>query len=194
MELDPETGESTLIYDQNTDFEAEIAEKGAHTNYISFIPELGAFSFSMLYLDTIALVSYPEGNLLGVWNGPRDEFGVVWNRQHGHHFVGDRLVVFNNWITSSSSGMLEFSYDLEEKSAGNVERYIPSGALGTIAFGDVQRLPNGNTLLTFSSNGVLHELDPERGLLREISLADPVGYATRQKSLYGPPPHLSGEE
>lgn len=193
LELDPETGESTLLYDQNTDFAAEIAEKGAHTNYISYVPELEAFSFSMLYLKTVALVSYPEGELLGVWSGPRDEYGVSWNMQHGHHFTGNRLVVFNNWITSNSSGMLEFEYDLAEKTAGPIEQYQPEDPIGTIAFGDVQRLPNGNTLVTFSSNGVIHEIDADRRLLRAISLADPVGYATRQKSLYGPPPHLNEE-
>lgn len=191
MQLDPETGESILVYDQNSDFADAIAPVGAHTNHITYIPELQAFSFSLLYLNTIALLSYPDAELLGVFGGPRDEFGISWDAQHGHHFSADSLLVFNNWVEPGVSGTLEFTYDLNEKTIGAVSRYVPQSRYGTIAFGDVGRLPNGNTLVTFSSNGVIQELDEHGQLLREITLPTPIGYATRRATLYGPPPHLS---
>ncbi len=194
VSLDPETGQSTLIYDQTVHFADLIADSGgAHTNSITYIPHLEAFSFSMLYADTIALLSYPDGELLGVFNGPRDEFGVSWDTQHGHQFVEDRLLVFNNWSAEGNSALLEFSYDLASKTAGPIETYRPVPTFGTIAFGGVQRLPNGNSVVTFSSNGVIHEIDPNKNLLRETVIADSIGYATQRRTLYGPPPHLRAD-
>lgn len=192
MELDPETGESTLVYDQTVDFAAEIGPVGSHTNFLSYVPQLEAFSFSLLYLDMVALVSYPQAELLGVFGGVRDEFGVGWDSQHGHHFVDGELLVFNNWVTPSMSGYLEFSYDRDNRTTSDVKVYVPEREYGTIAFGDVQRLANGNTLVTFSSNGVYQELGPNDELLRETIMRDPTGFATRRASLYGPPPHLGG--
>jgi len=194
MSLDPETGETTLVYDETVDF-ADLIESsgGAHTNSITYVSHLDAFSFSLLRSNTIALLSYPDAELLGVFNGPMDEFGVSWNTQHGHEFVEDRLLVFNNWSAEGNSALLEFTYDLETKTAGPIETYRPVPSFGTIAFGGVQRLPNGNSVVTFSSNGVIHEIDPDKVLVREIVVSDSIGYTTKRATLYGPPPHLAAE-
>ena len=37
--------------------------------------------------------------------------------------------------------------------------------------GDVQRLPNGNTIVGYSTKGVLHEVDAERTVLQTLDLA-----------------------
>ena len=194
MELDPETGTSTLVYDEAEDL-AELIESagGSHTNSITYVSHLNAFSFSLLYADTIALLSYPDAQLLGVFNGPEDQFGVSWNTQHGHQFVGDRLLVFNNWSVAGDSALLEFTYDLAQKTAGPIEIYHPVPTFGTIAFGGVQRLPNGNSVVTFSSNGVIHEIDANKQLVRETVIGDSIGYSTKRATLYGPPPHLASE-
>ena len=195
MELDPETGQSSLVYDETQDLADIIASVGgSHTNSITYAPRLDAFSFSLLYADMIALVSYPDARLLGIFGGPSDQFGVSWNSQHGHQFVGDdTLLVFNNWSDQGASAMLEFTYDLEQKTATPIHSYHPAEGFGTIAFGGVQRLPNGNSVVTFSSNGVIHEIDPDRNLVRETVIGDPIGYSTKRATLYGPPPHLAAD-
>ena len=78
----------------------------------------------------------------------------------------------------------------EAKTTGPIESYNPSSNIGTIAFGGVQRLANDSTVITFSSNGVIHEIDVNKTLLRELVIGDPIGYSVRRASLYGPPPHL----
>jgi hypothetical protein len=191
MDLDPETGQSTLVYDENDDFADLVNDAGgAHTNCITYVPELSAFSISLLWSNTIALLSYPDADVLAIFGGAQDEFGLSWDSQHGHQFIDDRLLVFNNWSAQGDSAMLEFSYDLADRTASPVGTYRPVPTYGTIAFGGVQRLPNDNTVVTFSSNGVIHEIDSDRSLVRQIVINDPIGYSTKRGSLYGPPPHL----
>jgi hypothetical protein len=184
MELDPETGATTLIYDEDTDF-SSLGEY--HTNYVTFIPSLNAFSFSMRHSNTIVLASYPSAEILGVFNGDLDEFELDWTAQHGHQFVDGSLLVFNN-TNGGPANVLEFTYDLSgEKTSGPVETY--TGGPVSIAFGDVQRLPNGNTFITYSNAGTIHELD-ESGTLVKTFETESLGYAEHRLDLYGPPPHL----
>jgi hypothetical protein len=182
-ELDPATGTSTLIYDEETDLGSL---SGFHTNYVTYIPEMNAFSISLRHSNTIALLSYPDANLLGVFSGELDEFGVDWQAQHGHQFVDGTLLVFNN-TNGGPANYLSFAYDLAEKTSGEVQSY--QGGPVSIAFGDVQRLPNDNTLLTYSNVGTFYEVDASNTLVKTIE-TDSLGYAEHRATLYGPPPHL----
>ena len=182
-ELDPETGSSTLVYDEETDLGSL---SGFHTNYVTYIPDMNAFSISLRHSNTIALLSYPDAQLLGIFSGDLDEFGVDWQAQHGHQFVDGQLLVFNN-TNGGPANFLSFSYDLDNKSTGPIETY--TGGPVSIAFGDVQRLPNGNTFITYSNVGTFHELDPSNNLVKTIE-TDSLGYAEHRATLYGPPPHL----
>ena len=59
----------------------------------------------------------------------------------------------------------------------------------TLIYGDVQRLDNGHTLVTFSTSGEFRELDAGGRVVQsfEFDLGGAVGYATHRRSLYGPP-------
>ena len=56
--------------------------------------------------------------------------------------------------------------------------------------GDVQRMSNGNTVVAYSTQGVLQEVDAQGTLLQEIvwPLGGAFGYIHKRASLYGPPP------
>lgn len=191
-ELDVETGESRLLYDENTDFSEQISESGAHTNYIEYVPHLNGISFSMRHTSTIAVISYPavgeQAQLLMVFGGPLSDFDFSWTIQHGHELLENSLLIFNNEAEGGfgSSAALEYQYDLSSGTGELVMNYAPEGR-SSGAFGDVQRLPNGNTLVTYSTQGVIHEIDANATLLREMS-TDPLGYSQHRKTLYGPPP------
>lgn len=185
-ELDPATGDTREVYQQATDFAAQIAEAGgAHTNQIDYVPFLDAISFSMRNSSTIAVVSYPEGELTAVFAGPTRELGLSWDVQHGHEVREDTLLVFNNNGRDGGASILEYEYDLVRGTATEILEY--SSGNSSLALGDVQRLPNGNTFVTYSSTGVFHEIDAEGGLLREMRTGA-VGYSEHRRSLYGPPP------
>ena len=48
--------------------------------------------------------------------------------------------------------------------------------------GTVQRLPGGNTLVTYSNAGAFHEVDPDGHAVLEVQ-TDPVGYSSWRASL-----------
>jgi hypothetical protein len=184
-ELDPETGATTRIYHENTDFAEQIAESGAHTNQINWVPHLNAVSFSMRHTSTIGLISYPDGQLIAVFGGPISDFDIAWDIQHGHSILEDTILIFSNNGSSGGSSVLEYQYDLSTHSASKIFDY--SSGNTSLGLGDVQRLPNGNTLVSYCSTGVIHEVDSAGQLLREIT-TDAIGYSMHRRTLYGPPP------
>jgi hypothetical protein len=184
-ELNPETGVTTQIYHQNTDFAQQIAEFGAHTAQINWVPHLNAVSFAMRHTSTIGLISYPAGQLIAVFGGPISDFDISWDIQHGHSILEDTILIFNNNGSSGGSSVLEYQYDLSTHSASKIFDY--SSGNHSLGLGDVQRLPNGNTFVTYSSTGVIHEINSAGELLREIT-TDAIGYSMHRRTLYGPPP------
>jgi hypothetical protein len=57
--------------------------------------------------------------------------------------------------------------------------------------GDVQRLPNGNTIVAYSTKGILHEVDANMTRLQTwqwTQAGQTFGYIEKRASLYGPPP------
>lgn len=186
-ELDPETGASTLIYDELTDFADLISDRGGHTNHVTFVPELNAISFSMYFADTVGLVSYPEGQLLAAFGGDHSTFSTMtWSGQHGHDVRADHVDVFNNNGTNGGASVLRFQYDLQTSTATEQSDY--SSGLDSPAFGDVKEQPNGNFFVTYSTSSVMHELDPSLNLLREIETNVTIGYTAHRATLYGKPP------
>jgi hypothetical protein len=65
--------------------------------------------------------------------------------------------------------------------------------MGTVVLGDVQRLPNGNTLITYSQNGEMREISPTGQLVQTVQTFNETGtrrafgYADFRPTLYGPP-------
>jgi hypothetical protein len=117
--------------------------------------------------------------------------GNVWERQHGHHLLApDRLLFFNNQTAAAkASRALEVVLDFEAGSATYAPfEYVVPGVMSTV-LGDVRRLPNGNTLVTYSvGTGVLHEVDPYGELVRVIDFpGGACGYTDFHESLYAVP-------
>lgn len=109
---------------------------------------------------------------------------------HGHQLLdsGD-LLVFNN---ASMSTVYQFGLTVGPTalSAQQVWSYTGGSAantpLGSMVLGDVQRLPNGNTLITYSTSGVIEEVTPSGDVVQTIA-ANSFGYTSFRETLYGPP-------
>jgi len=93
----------------------------------------------------------------------------------------DHLLLFANLGGEADLTSRVIEYDLD---TGEEVWSYESGEL-TPNFGDVQRLPGGNTLVTFSNAGVIHEVTPEGELVLEIVTEENLGYVTWVPSLYG---------
>jgi len=110
----------------------------------------------------------------------------TWNVNHGHDFASNGNIVFFNNTTSGGSRVLELAIAESDTSISisEVAEYSPGLVSGVL--GDVQRLPNGNTLVTFSMAGQIIEVDAEWSVVQ--TLRSSFGYANWRETLYGPPP------
>jgi hypothetical protein len=110
-----------------------------------------------------------------------------WTVNHGHDLLDDgTFILFNNGQNGASAALFYKLTETGTFAAQKLDSYSPGTSSPVL--GDVQRLPNGNTLVTFSSGAVMHEIDPSGGLVQSIS--GPGGYAEWRESLYGAPPRF----
>jgi hypothetical protein len=165
-------------------------------NYLAYNTGDDSFWISDFRQSTVIKISR-QGELQFILNGTKSSIsGTDWSGQHGMHVLGpDHLLVFSNSGEGGSSNSLvyELQLDLTAKSASELWRY--DGGIKTPFGGDVQRLDNGNTLITFSSSGVIHEVGPTGELLQSFTfpLGGGISYMEKRKSLYSsPPPKING--
>ena len=93
-------------------------------------------------------------------------------------------MLFNNGYEHLAH-ILEFKLNATPTSfaAMLVKEYAGDHSSDTM--GDVQRLPGGNTLVTYSTDGIIVELDPSWNEVQTFSVR--VGYSSWRPTLYGPP-------
>jgi hypothetical protein len=112
--------------------------------------------------------------------GPNAKWGGY---QHGVQLLPDNhLLMFANTRSGGSGPSAVIEYELDE--GDEVWRY--EGEEFSANFGDVQRLPGGNTLVTYSNAGTIVEVTPELEKVLEITANDYLGYVTWRPSLYLP--------
>jgi hypothetical protein len=104
------------------------------------------------------------------------------NDQHGTQLLDDGLLILANNAGGDPfhSQAIEFGLD------GSVKRKFTSRS-GSLFLGDVQRLPSGNTLITYSTGERIQEVDANDALVLEIAGTNPFGYVEFRQTLYGLP-------
>lgn len=182
MELDPETGQTSLTYEVA---DADPAHgNDCHSNAINWWPEQSLYTVSVLSWNAIAAFSR-TGQLSWVLGGNSPTIsGASWERQHDHDLTApNTLLLFNNEGSGATSVAREYRWT--EGIATEIWSY--SGGIQSNTLGSAKRLPNGNTLVAYSNNGVIHEVNAAGQLVQAITTQF-LGYVTRRATLYGPPP------
>jgi hypothetical protein len=167
-----------------------------HANSLSYHPEDNTYTVGDLHAAGYATLTRDGKPLWQFRAGcpsaaeSKCAAGDVGNN-HGHHLLADgRFLVFKARRPS-----LVHEYQLTESasslSASKLWSYEPGDA-GTDILGDVQRLPNGNTLVVYSQDGVIREVSPAGAVVQTIGrdpgdLTSQFGYADFRQTLYGPP-------
>ncbi len=114
---------------------------------------------------------------------------------HGHHLLenGD-LLLFQADPSQSTVREYGLSMGMGSLSAMQVWTYS-APALSSEVLGDVQRLPNENTLVDFCTDGQMQEVSPAGDVVQIIQANSPsgptwtgaFGYANFRETLYGAP-------
>jgi hypothetical protein len=141
-----------------------------------------------------------EGEL--VWQFGRDCAGALAPKcasgeapgNHGHHLLDSGN--FLGFSAGFSASAVTEHRLTETSSSLSAELIWSYGApdVNSMVLGDVQRLPNGNTLVVYSTAGRMHEVSETGELVQVIRVhsAEPpqdgsFGYANFRETLYGPP-------
>jgi hypothetical protein len=201
-EYTPGTGTVRTVVNSGT---AQSGANPCHINDIQYSKDDDTLVFSDLTNQAVVKVRRADGATVWILNGSKATFtGDGWKGgQHGIHLLSpSRLLIFDNnsrFFASflgaadgdgSGSIAMEFSLDLSAKKITRVWQYQANPGIDNVIMGDVQRLPNGNTAVGYSTKGVLHEVDANGTLLQELTWKNMTqfGYIEKRASLYGPPP------
>jgi hypothetical protein len=177
---------TTVVADMGTVYNSA----SFHTNSVHYYPSDDTYTVGdrnpSLYVKLTR-----DGQLIWQFGGvnPKDPSKFftglpTWSVNHGHQLLSDgTFVFFNNGANEAWS----FALDATIMTATEILGYTAAAATSNV-LGDVQRLPNGNYLVTFSTSGVIQEISPQGALVATFS-SNSFGYAEFRESLYGPPPY-----
>jgi hypothetical protein len=166
----------------------------AHLNALHYYAWDDSYTVSALFGNLFLKITR-QGELVWQLGGippadPSKHFApaqLIAGGNHGHQLMPDgTFVFFNNYGAGCGlrSGVLGFELDPRTRFANALFAY----GLAHLSehLGDVQRLPNGNYLMTSSERGQFVEFTPAGEVVARLE-TDEVGYVEFRESLYGPP-------
>jgi hypothetical protein len=180
-EIDPSGTKREVFESQGV-----VATSGCHGNALRYSQKEDVYTFSDVRQDVFVVSR--AGQVMWRLSQRVTNGSMAWGGvQHGHHLLDNSIVILaNSGAGMNMSAMIEYSL------AGQEMRRFVSGDY-TQNLGDVQRLPGGNTLVTFSNASVIKEVDPQGNVVLQINGSSNTrfGYALWQETLYGPPSDIA---
>jgi hypothetical protein len=181
-QYDPETDEVVTLLRGASD------PSYCHLEAIEYSPSDDTLLFSNLYENSITKLTR-TGEIVWVLGGERSSLAAdtqSWSWPNGlHPLAPDRFLFFNN---GGESTMIEVALDLGARTAEQVWTYSDPSLRSGI-YGDVQRLPNGNTVIGYATEGLVREVSADGEVLQELEWpGGAFGYIQKRSWLYGPPP------
>jgi hypothetical protein len=176
-EITPD-GVMTPVFDTNQVFFGG----SCHANSIRYSETEGVYTLSDLNQGDIIWIDRASKQLVQRLS----DYSFNWGgHQHGQHFLGGSILIFNNGDNIAQ----EISLDPATRRSAEIWRYGTN--LSSTVLGDVQRLPNGNTMVTYSTAGRIHEVGSNSMRIMEFRFSQTTGYSVWRESLYGPPPDVT---
>ncbi len=191
VERSPDGSVKTVVSDTST-----LYPKGmeCHPNSIHYHVEDDSYTLGDR-LASLYVKIKRDGELvwqLGAANpkGPIFAGAGTWDINHGHHmFMQDgklHFLLFNNGEFGGNSIVREF--ELDEANMMATPTWTYDEDLDASVLGEVQRLPNGDTMIVYTENGIIREVDSASETVGEFSLAGcQIGYVDYRPTLYGTP-------
>ncbi len=181
-------------------FESQTSSEDFHPNAIQYHPADDTYTVSDLNARAIVKVTR-QGKPIWQIGGECEEAAapkcasIELSGNHGHHLLDNgNLLYFQATSAQSIVHELELTETPSSLTVNEVWSYSDP-LQSSLVLGDVQRLPNGNTLVVYSTDGVMHEVSEAGEIVQTLkadapdgtSLYTDFGYANFRETLYGPP-------
>ncbi len=141
------------------------------------------------------MIAVQRGTGASLWELGR--YSADWTNTSGVELVGsphgaellsdDRLLVFNRWSSSyPGSEVAEVALDFDSMEASLAWSATAENNPEVFYLGNAERLPSGNTLVSWSSVGQLDELTPDgtSALRLDLDMSYDFGFVSHLDSLY----------
>lgn len=190
VEMNPDGVVTPVVADVAT-----LYQDRAYTNALHYYPADDSYTLSD-NVQSLFIKFRRDGTLvwqLGGSNPLGKSFTLVglnqWSRNHGHHLTPDgHFLFFNNNVIGGAEPAAVWEVSLDEVAGTATKTWEYHFADPIIAFGDAERLPNGNALLTYPP-GLIVEVDRTGAVVQSLTnTTHGFGFADFRTSLYGPPP------
>jgi hypothetical protein len=165
-----------------------------HSNALDYDAEDDTYAISVRNHDTIFEIDRATGDVLRTVGGIQNDYvldppaGEWFDKEHQFQFVSDdELLVFANGVdVVTGSRVLGYRLDDGAGTAENHWEYRAEFPLFCYTYGDVNRMENGNTLVTWSTSGQMEEVTDDGEIVWQMkaSLGGGFGYTTQLDSLY----------
>lgn len=157
-----------------------------HFNAIDHDPDQDAYFVSSFSLDALFKVDRDSGDLKWQLGGaltdllPADAETQPFSGQHEFHPFDDRIVVMDNGKPGEQNWARVVEYELDPQAGTyrQIWEYTADPPLTNYTLGDVSRLPDGSTLVTWSEHGQIDLVSPQGELLWRLNtpLGTGIGY------------------
>jgi hypothetical protein len=176
IEIDP-SGTTKKVFDA----QGVVPSSGCHGNALRYSKTEDVYTYSDVQSDVyvVSRSGTVTWRLSQKVSGGNSAWGGT---QHGHQLLDKSIIILaNSGSSRSASAAIEYGLD------GSLVKKFTSGGY-TQNLGDVQRLPGGNTLITYSNGHLIQEVDAQDNVVLEINGgSSSFGYAEWRESLYGAP-------
>jgi hypothetical protein len=166
----------------------------SHCDAIHYDRNDDTIVFSELHSSSIVKVARDTKKVVWLMSSQNPKAtitGLTWTNQHGMHIIDKTHLLFFNNNTGPNSTAIEAELSISDGTGTAKQIWSYPSNLTVQILGDVQRLANGNTLITFSTAGEIREVSPSGTVLQTIKntgSGNLFGFSEKRKSLYGPPP------
>ena len=199
IEQDPGGAQTTvwsawdhLEYDP--DEPAPVGTGWTHANALDHDADNDVYYLSLRNHNSILAIDRATGEMLSVVGGEgshyTDASGYtdLFEWPHQFQLLDGSILAFSSgsapWFRSEA---LEYTLDKDAGLAELVWSYTADPPLYSVGYGDASRLPDGHTLITWSAQGQIDEVDEAAELLWQLNLdlGGGLGYVTHVDTLPG---------
>jgi hypothetical protein len=153
-----------------------------HANSLMYDEEENAYYLMSKILDALWKIDRNTGEILWQMGGEYSDFTSNddhwWSHAHMSHIWDGGLVLFDNGYHRDdlTSGIVEYAWNEETHTIERVFEFRDPGSRFVAMLGDARKLPTGNYLTSWTTWGVLKEIDPQGDIIWEASST--LGQAT----------------
>ena len=198
VEVEPAGGQTAVWsiwdhaeFDPDEEYDPNIG--WSHANAIQYDEQEDAYYVSVRNFDAVYKIDRATGEVIWIAGGEESDFALdggettLFERQHRFRMLDDGILIFDNRVPEEGSRAVQYRLDEDTGTAEVTWEYILDPPVFTLGFGDVERLPEGHTLVDWSAQGQIDEVTPEGETVWQInaSVGSGFGYMEWFESFYG---------